>query len=223
MSGRRSAGEALLPTAHRLCEGRVTDAIAACGGTRVEANRSAVRSQDREKVELKWWVATTQSTTMSDCPICYTAMTPATGSTVLGCSHSFHLTCIVGWFQEQAEKGETNTCPCCRRAAGEYDTLPLRGNVVAKPLPTMLLVLASAAESRPPTWIRYGEACWMTTDGMELWLSEWAGEAAPPASLWLAMLEAATTLQALWRGYRVRREVCAAKMLCEVQANLGLV
>jgi hypothetical protein len=63
----------------------------------------------------------------------------------------------------------------------------------------------------------------MTTDGLELWLSEWAGEAAPPASLWLAMLEGATALQALWRGYRVRREVCAAKMLYNMQANLGVV
>lgn len=169
----------------------------------------------------------TKTTSMSDCPICYTAMTPATGSTTLGCSHSFHLTCIVSWFQEQAEKGETNTCPCCRRAAGEYDALPLSARqspeAVEEPTSVMLLVLASVASSRPPTWIRYGEACWMTSDGLEMWLSEWAEDIAPPISLLMDMLETATAFQALWRGYRVRREVCAVKMLCNVYANLGVV
>jgi hypothetical protein len=186
----------------------------------VETDRSTAKAPNCEKVEVtrSLQYITVSDIPMTDCPICYTAMTPTTGSTTLGCSHSFHLTCIVGWFQEQAAKEETNTCPCCRRAAGDYDALPLpSARKHDEDVPAVLLLLPLASLS--VRWIRYGEACWMTSDGMELWLSEWSGEAEPPPSLMSAMLDATRKVQSLWRGFRVRREVCAAKILMRCIEN----
>ena len=50
-----------------------------------------------------------------DCPICYDAISAASGITTLACSHSYHLKCITQWFHQH------ETCPCCRKEAGEYE------------------------------------------------------------------------------------------------------
>lgn len=55
-----------------------------------------------------------------DCPICYDKITSATGVTTLSCSHSFHLSCISGWFLQQ----EAGTCPCCRKEMAAIEDLP---------------------------------------------------------------------------------------------------
>jgi ankyrin repeat protein len=52
-----------------------------------------------------------------DCSICFDAITEATGRTILGCKHEFHLKCVVTWLQMGAG------CPYCRAAMGEYETL----------------------------------------------------------------------------------------------------
>ena len=55
-----------------------------------------------------------------DCPICYDKISAATGVTTLSCSHSFHLSCISGWFLQQ----EAGTCPCCRKEMAAIEDLP---------------------------------------------------------------------------------------------------
>jgi len=53
----------------------------------------------------------------SECPICQDEINETTGSTRLACSHSYHLNCIVKWISK------VNTCPCCRKTLGEYETI----------------------------------------------------------------------------------------------------
>jgi len=59
-------------------------------------------------------------TAIMDCPICYDKITVTTGVTTLSCSHSFHLSCISGWFLKQ----EVGTCPCCRKEMAAIEDLP---------------------------------------------------------------------------------------------------
>ena len=54
---------------------------------------------------------------MSDCPICYEAITAASGVTTLGCSHSYHIKCYAKWGIEN------NSCPCCRHEGGTDEDL----------------------------------------------------------------------------------------------------
>jgi hypothetical protein len=51
---------------------------------------------------------------MSECPICYEAVTEDTGSVNLSCKHTFHLRCITDWFAKQSQ----GSCPCCRKDMG---------------------------------------------------------------------------------------------------------
>ena len=46
-----------------------------------------------------------------ECPICYEAITADTGIVTTSCNHSYHFSCISGWYIKQ-DKG---TCPCCRK------------------------------------------------------------------------------------------------------------
>lgn len=57
---------------------------------------------------------------MSDCSICFNDITEATGRTVLGCGHAFHLKCVVTWLQREEGAG---TCPCCRAEPGELEQI----------------------------------------------------------------------------------------------------
>lgn len=59
---------------------------------------------------------------MCDCAICHDEITTMTGSTTLGCSHSFHLSCIVAWFVKQPGQ---STCPYCRHTVGDLDNIPM--------------------------------------------------------------------------------------------------
>lgn len=55
-----------------------------------------------------------------ECPICYEAITEETGVVTTSCKHSYHFTCISGWFIKQ-EKG---SCPCCRKEMNEKEDFP---------------------------------------------------------------------------------------------------
>ena len=52
-----------------------------------------------------------------DCPICFDEINASTGSTVLSCRHTFHLTCIVKWYST------SSSCPCCRGAPSQKETI----------------------------------------------------------------------------------------------------
>lgn len=55
-----------------------------------------------------------------ECPICYEAITEETGVVTTSCKHSYHFTCISGWFIKQ-DKG---SCPCCRKEMNEKEDFP---------------------------------------------------------------------------------------------------
>lgn len=55
-----------------------------------------------------------------ECPICYEEITEETGIVTTSCKHSYHFTCISGWFIKQ-EKG---SCPCCRKEMNEKEDFP---------------------------------------------------------------------------------------------------
>ncbi len=69
---------------------------------------------------------------MSDtsCASCVICGDPLEGSAVVGlpCTptrqHQFHLRCIVGWFCALRARNSTATCPICRAAEHDKDTLP---------------------------------------------------------------------------------------------------
>lgn len=54
---------------------------------------------------------------MSNCPICYDEINEKTGMTTLGCSHSYHLRCIVKWINTH------DSCPCCRTELNENEKI----------------------------------------------------------------------------------------------------
>lgn len=56
-----------------------------------------------------------------ECPICYEAITADTGIVTTSCKHSYHFSCISGWYINQ-EKG---TCPCCRKEMSEKEDFPV--------------------------------------------------------------------------------------------------
>lgn len=53
------------------------------------------------------------------CSICLDDLTKATGKTILGCGHEFHLVCITTWLSRKA----TSTCPYCRLKTGTKDSV----------------------------------------------------------------------------------------------------
>ena len=55
-----------------------------------------------------------------DCPICYEAITAATGKIELACYHSFHINCLATWFASQ----QAQNCPYCRHESTELEVIP---------------------------------------------------------------------------------------------------
>jgi len=52
---------------------------------------------------------------MMSCPICFEEISKKTGQTILSCSHTFHIKCILEWLIKNP------SCPCCR----ETQNLPI--------------------------------------------------------------------------------------------------
>lgn len=57
---------------------------------------------------------------MTDCAICFSEVTAATGRSQLSCGHEFHMRCIVQWLQKP---DGTGNCPCCRHEPTEHERL----------------------------------------------------------------------------------------------------
>jgi hypothetical protein len=162
------------------------------------------------------------STTTPECSICFEEMTAATGQATLGCAHSFHLMCIVHWFQEQ--EGD-NSCPCCRRTVGLYDNLPA-------PAPEEE---GAEEDDDEEEWFEDDEEeddedddddansvgslrrVWTRDPVGGQWEGRWVLEN-PTVTVWdplsveedareppEELTDIATEIQRIWRGYRVRR------------------
>jgi hypothetical protein len=155
----------------------------------------------------------------TECAICFEDMTVATGHSVLGCGHTFHLRCIVAWFQEQEC---ASSCPCCRCVVGELDNVPLYPDDGEEPESDSesddgseedsLLDSESEDEDElvsgieTANWSRAASGRWHL-DGMR-YVSWGIEDGTPvPRSLVSSMKEAATKVQALWRGHLIRRPI----------------
>ena len=157
------------------------------------------------------------SDSYSECTICFEDLTVTTGQSTLGCGHIFHLRCIVAWFQEQEC---ASSCPCCRRVVGELDNVPLYPDEGEEDEESdedsesseedSLLDSDSEDEDELVSgiettgWSRAASGRWHL-DGMR-YVSWGIEDGTPvPKSLIRAMKEAATKVQALWRGHHIRR------------------
>ena len=60
-----------------------------------------------------------------DCSVCFEAITNETGKSVLSCSHTFHITCLIKWFDTQIGNELSESCPCCRHAANDTEKMPI--------------------------------------------------------------------------------------------------
>lgn len=54
---------------------------------------------------------------MTECSICYDAISSATGQVTLACSHVYHLGCVGRWFQDHS------SCPLCRAEPCEKERI----------------------------------------------------------------------------------------------------
>ena len=59
-----------------------------------------------------------------ECSICFQAITSETGKVDLSCSHSFHLSCLMIWFEKRKHGGNCENCPLCRHEANEFEKMP---------------------------------------------------------------------------------------------------
>jgi hypothetical protein len=152
----------------------------------------------------------------SDCAICFEELTATTGHSVLGCGHTFHLRCVVAWFQEQEC---ASSCPCCRREVGELDNVPLYPDDGAEDEDEeesddeseedSLLDSDSEDEDEMVAgievakWSRAASGRWHL-EGLR-YVSWGIEDGTPvPRSLMATMKEAATKVQAIWRGHAIR-------------------
>lgn len=144
------------------------------------------------------------------CSICFEGISTQTGKTVLGCGHTFHMLCVVRWFQSQ---DGPSSCPYCRHEAGQLDNVPMAeddegetdsdddddASESSEELEDIEPVWIRAADG---TWVRY----WRETEPVR-WKPAEAAE--PPEDLTLT----ATWIQAVWRGHTVRTERVADMLL----------
>lgn len=152
---------------------------------------------------------------VKDCSICLEEITAATGKTVLGCGHEFHLRCAVRWFLSL--QGAASTCPCCRRESGHLDDVPTAGEAGDSDsgdsssdsgsyhLPESEWMAEAIADGRGTvrlTWTRQSDGRWQGVWVLEnSRIRDWNPAAAvAPAEI----TEGAVALQRLWRGYQGR-------------------
>ena len=159
------------------------------------------------------------SDSYSECTICFEDLTAITGQSTLGCGHIFHLRCIVAWFQEQEC---ASSCPCCRRVVGILDNVPLYPDDGLEDSESESSESSSESEEdslldsdsededelvqgiETALWARAASGRWHL-DGMR-YVSWGIEDGTPvPKSLITTMKEAATKVQALWRGHHIRR------------------
>lgn len=151
------------------------------------------------------------------CPICFEAITPATGHAMLPCSHRFHFHCVARTFWTQST--DPSHCPMCRSAMpaicdilwADDESESEEGESEESPTPPPEGPLPPAPPLEPLdlyiVWRRVGAEAW-EREVRQTQPIVWDGQRTatpPPYSLSAVTTHAATLLQALWRGYRVRR------------------
>ena len=156
-----------------------------------------------------------------DCIICSEEITAATGRTVLGCGHEFHMVCVARWFCRQEG---ASSCPCCRRESGAYDDVP-RAEAEDDDESDDVSGWSDDDDDDDASLVSV-EIYWHR-DGMGVWKQVFRETAttrgwdpvSEPDTVPEEIEEGATALQRLWRGYRVRQQ---RQVMGAVEALLAL-
>jgi hypothetical protein len=140
-----------------------------------------------------------------ECSVCYEGITASTGQATLSCTHSFHIRCLVKWFDSQIEKELKETCPCCRHEATQHEKLPeYEAPGVEEDYESDTEEESDDISNLVITWHVTGDT-WTRTVTTET--PEWV-EGSPglmPQSLAFQLAVSARKIQALWRGYSLRK------------------
>lgn len=146
-----------------------------------------------------------------ECIICSEEITAATGRTVLGCGHEFHMMCVAQWFCQQEG---VSSCPCCRRESGVYDDLP---RAAAEEDDESDDVSGWSDEDDDDDdddeslvaveiyWLRDEAGVWKQVFRETATTRDW-NPVSEPDTVPEEIDHGATALQRLWRGYLVRRQ-----------------
>jgi hypothetical protein len=59
-----------------------------------------------------------------ECSICYSEINAGTGKVELSCSHPFHFSCLIKWFDKQRLKKCSESCPLCRHEMTAFEKMP---------------------------------------------------------------------------------------------------
>jgi hypothetical protein len=59
-----------------------------------------------------------------ECSICYSEINAGTGKVELSCSHPFHFSCLIKWFDKQRLKQSCESCPLCRHETTTFEKMP---------------------------------------------------------------------------------------------------
>jgi hypothetical protein len=168
----------------------------------------------------------------NDCSICLEEITAATGKTVLGCGHGFHLRCAVRWFLSL--QGAASTCPCCRRESGHLDDVPTAEEAGGSGSDSdysgsdsssdsdsdhvsdsdwLAAALADGRGTVRLSWTRQSDGTWkgvwvLENSRIRAW-DPAAAAAAAAAPAPAEITEGAIAMQRLWRGYQGRGKASA--------------
>lgn len=172
---------------------------------------------------------TAPSPVPTECSICFESISPTTGHATLGCAHSFHLMCVVRWFQEQ---DGPSSCPFCRHEVGTLDNVPIypdsdneeeEGGDDSDDDDDSTLDGWSAdddADDDDDDTDSVGSIrrLWTRDAATGQWEGRWIlhrptvaswNPATDPADVPEELSDVATTIQRIWRGYRDRRPAAA--------------
>jgi hypothetical protein len=177
---------------------------------------------------------------VNECSICFEPITPASGHATLGCSHNFHLVCVVRWFQEQEGP---SSCPFCRHEVGTLDNVPIypesEGDDEGEEEASETLSGWSDDEeededdnSDDSNSVGSIRRVWTRDPAGGQWEGRWILHR-PVVTVWdptvasdeegreppEELTDVATTIQRIWRGYHVRRRQEAAHGLLKLSAE----
>lgn len=126
--------------------------------------------------------------------------------------------CVSSWFQKQVEGSGFQSCPCCRKETGDHDGIQMGENESESS--SFYEEEDSEDEDEDEevaiqiVWQRDPVGNWYRTVRASVEPLTWLpGVGAPPEDL----VETATYLQAVWRGYSTRSLVGAAKTLASLR------
>lgn len=118
-----------------------------------------------------------------ECSICFEDVSAATGKTEMACGHTYHFPCLVRWFMEQLEKGQDETCPCCRRVASATERFPDKEDSDEEE-DEDYEEESDEEDAGPPYYEHEDEQLWLTRAELDNILKTTLGATGVPDTLW---------------------------------------